>query len=116
MPGTIIYTSLFGSKHVAHERPVSRRSPLHDAASEGLAHVCRVLLDAKADVNAKDGRRDSCIRLFENVLLILRLISRSVPLHWSACNGHVDACKVLLDAKADVNATDKKFDGLLCYF
>jgi hypothetical protein len=34
-------------------------------------------------------------------------------LHWSACNDHIDVCKVLLDAKADVNAKDDRYNFLI---
>ncbi len=92
-------------------------SPLHVAAVKGFADVCKVLLDAKADVDAQAARHDVCIRLFENVLLIFCRIScvpwgtgLQTPLHCSASNGHLDVCKVLLDAKANVNATDTEFD------
>jgi serine/threonine-protein phosphatase 6 regulatory ankyrin repeat subunit B len=59
--------------------------PLHVAATFGKTEVARLLLDHKADVNAKlkDGQR---------------------PLHFAAREGHLDVVKLLLDNGADLNA------------
>jgi len=53
----------------------------------GHMEVCKLLVDCKADVMARDN---------EN----------TTALHLTSCNGHVEVCKFLVECKADVNATD----------
>ncbi len=63
---------------------ISRSTPFILSASEGHVEACKLLISARADVNARHG-----------LSLIL-----------SAYNGHVEVCKLLISARADVNATD----------
>lgn len=73
----------------APANPVSGRGPLHAAAETGLPlEVAHVLLEAGADVNAREGRR------------------KLTPLHCAAALACVDAVRILLANGADVNATD----------
>ena len=60
---------------------------LHDLASVGYVDRVRQLVDAGADVNAKDN-------------------NGWTPLRWAASEGHADAARLLVDAGADVNAKD----------
>eukprot|EP00435_Cladocopium_sp_Y103_P033054 s3074_g8.t1 len=63
---------------------------LHRAALRGHAEICRVLLAAKAEVDARtysDG---------------------NTPLHLAAFNGHVEVVKLLLEARASVIVEDNK--------
>ena len=62
---------------------VTSGSGLHLAASEGHLHCCRVLLDAGADVDAKDGR--GC-----------------TPLMYASRTEHVEVIELLLCRGADV--------------
>ena len=41
--------------------------------------------------------------VFEVVILFLR----NSPLHWSSFEGHLEVCKCLIAAQADVNATTR---------
>jgi hypothetical protein len=42
--------------------------------------------------------------VFENLLLIFCSSVQRTALHWAAFQGHVEACQLLISAKADVNA------------
>ena len=53
----------------------------------GHMEVCKLLVECKADVMARDN---------EN----------TTALHLTSCKGHVEVCKFLVECKADVNATD----------
>ena len=87
---------------------------LHLAAKKGDMEACQLLIDAKADVNATD----ECAFVFEicclfcvvlcfwNLLLIFCSSGRCTTLHRAVSKGHAQACQLLIDAKADVNATD----------
>ena len=50
--------------------------------------MAKALIDAGADIHAKDGRG-------------------ATPLHIAASNGHADMAKALIDAGADIHAKDK---------
>jgi len=63
------------------------QTPLHIAAFNDRMDVAKVLLAAKADVNAKAK-------------------NGSTPLHLAAAKGNKDMVELLLDNKADVNAVD----------
>ncbi len=41
-------------------------------------------------------------------------ISQNTPLIWSAYNGRVEVCKLLISARADVNARDNQYLPLPC--
>ncbi len=62
-------------------------SPLHEAAYEGHAKACIILISNDADVNAKDNNGIS-------------------PLTKAAENGHAKVCTTLISNGADVNAKD----------
>ena len=62
--------------------------PVHLAARRGQGKVLQILLQAGADVDAPQ------IRV------------QASPLQYAATGGYVEAVRVLLDAKANVNATD----------
>ena len=61
-------------------------TPLHDAADKGHEAVTRALVEAGADVNAKE------------------YWMQRTPLHVAARNGHEAATSALLKGGADVNA------------
>jgi ankyrin repeat protein len=67
----------------------SGQTPLSRAALSGYLGVARFLLDAKADVNARD-------------------YDGSTPLHRATEAGHRAMVELLLDRGAEVNARDKK--------
>ena len=81
-------------------------TPLHASASCGHFEICRLLLEWKADVTAKDGSVDYGWGLGPTVGL-------RTPLHYSAQFGHFEICRLLLDSKADVAAKDDQYVGRL---
>ena len=64
-------------------------TPLHYAAMEGYTDSVNVLLEAGADVNAREG------------------FIGNTPLHNAASCGHEEISKTLIRAGADVNAKNK---------
>jgi ankyrin repeat domain-containing protein 50 len=100
----------------------SRRfTPLHMSSYNGHRTIVRLLLEAKADVDAKDsfGRRTALHWAAENgheavVRLLLEVkadvdakdIERGTALHRAALNGHEAVVRLLLEVKADVDAKD----------
>jgi ankyrin repeat protein len=60
-------------------------TPLFSAVWEGDTEAVRLLIDAKANVNAKQ-------------------TSGATPLWWAAEHGHTEIVRLLIEAKADVNA------------
>jgi hypothetical protein len=86
-------------------RSISLRSALHWSAYRSHTEVSELLLSANADVNARcQGYHPYLCPCFTIDLLIPFPISDFTPLHRSALNEHVDVCKLLLSANADVNA------------
>jgi len=83
-----------------------------------IFETCRLLLDSKADVAAKDSRfcRRSWFCCFAVTLSFcnpncLLFYSGQTPLHRSAQLsrfGHFETCRLLLDSKADINAEDEE--------
>jgi hypothetical protein len=47
------------------------------------------------------------------VYLCLVLCSNRTPLHLSAESGHVEMCRLLVSLKADINATNLRYQGPL---
>jgi ankyrin repeat protein len=60
---------------------------LHDASDGGKAEVIQLLLQHKANVNARGTSRD-----------------KTTPLHWASFRGHSTVAQLLLEHNADVNA------------
>lgn len=65
------------------------RTPLFYAAASGSVGVARVLLEAGADPNARERRKE-----YSDVL-------DHTPLHYAASNGHLEVIKALLEHGAD---------------
>ncbi len=88
-------------------------TPLHLSAFNGHIDLCRLLLEFKADVNAKDIKYapppllslfffsfELCLRM----LILLLFFSRETPLHCCVFIGDFDTTRLLLEFNADVNA------------
>ena len=68
-------------------------TPLHVAAHRGYLDIVRLLVDAGADVNAKEGN-----------------YSKSTPLHWAAKEGNLQVVKLLVESGAELNIKDNWFN------
>ena len=66
-----------------------KSTPLHFAAHRGYLNIVTLLLDAGADVNAKEGN-----------------YSQSTPLHWAATGGHLEVVKLLVEHGAKLDLRD----------
>ena len=64
-------------------------TPIHYAAHRGYIDIVRLLLDAGADVNAKEGN-----------------YSKSTPLHWAATGGHLAVTQLLVEHGAKLDVKD----------
>jgi ankyrin repeat protein len=86
--GDLIQVKKFISENpnLVHSRTLMGDTPLILAVESGNSNVVAVLIEAGADVNAKDD-------------------SRITPLHWAAFYGRVTIAEMLLKAGADINAT-----------
>ncbi|XP_077997100.1 uncharacterized protein LOC144450371 [Glandiceps talaboti] len=62
---------------------------LHHGAALGHLDICKLLLEAGAQVNA-----------------VSTTLNKRTSLHYGAEEGHLDICKLLLEAGAQVNAAD----------
>ncbi len=62
---------------------------LHKASRYGHKEIARMLIDAGADINIKDG-------------------DGWTPLHWASNNSQIEITKMLIDAGADENVQDNK--------
>ncbi|KAL7637921.1 UNVERIFIED_CONTAM: hypothetical protein RMT77_011534 [Armadillidium vulgare] len=102
-------------------------SPLHLASSNGRTEVVQVLLQASADVEARNtllwtpldcasanGHLDVCKLLIENNAPLDPLDkTKTTPLQLAAQNGHTEVIKLLIEKGASVAATDSTFRNAL---
>ena len=103
--------------------PNTGRTPLAEAALHGNAWAVKTLLEAKADVNAKDtnGRSPLMIALEHHhqslVLLLLRNGTEidaqnddgESALHYAVGNGNLEATKALLERKPLLHRSSEKY-------
>ncbi|XP_077997098.1 uncharacterized protein LOC144450368 [Glandiceps talaboti] len=78
------------------ERDWDRKTSLHYGAENGHLDICKLLLEAGAQVNAANDLNQT-------------------SLHFGAMEGHFDSCKLLLEAGAQVNAADDENKTSLHY-
>ena len=109
------------------EKPIRSITALHWAAWSWHTEVVKVLLDNKADLNARrtddgatalhtaaySGHREIVKLLLDNKADVnaRRTNDDATPLYFAAQNGHTDVVKVLIDNKADVNARSPRYFG-----
>jgi hypothetical protein len=48
----------------------------------------------------------NCRELFLRKFILLLFFSQQTPLHWSACGGHLEITRLLLQCNADIEAKD----------
>ncbi len=83
------------------------RTALHHAALYGNRRIVRSLVDADADVNARDigcavcARGESAVECAGGAPAAVCLPCRSTPLHWAAGKGHSSCVAELLLRGAD---------------
>jgi hypothetical protein len=84
----------------------SKESPAH-----AKTEICKLLLLANADVNAKDEMKYvACVcKSFWSMTIDILPTSDETVLHYSAGIGNIEECKLLLIAKADVNARSDRW-------
>ena len=68
-------------------------TPLHFAAHRGYLDIVKLLLDAGANVNAKEGN-----------------YSKSTTLHWAAKEGHLQVVRLLVESGAKIDVKDNWFN------
>jgi ankyrin repeat protein len=77
------------------------QTPLHHASWTGHTEVAKVLVDKRADINAKSVYS---ARLSRTSLIIHTDKDGQTPLHHASWKGHTEVAKVLVDKGADINA------------
>jgi ankyrin repeat protein/GTPase Era involved in 16S rRNA processing len=91
---------------------------LHDASWNGHVELITILLDQKADIEAKDNTGNTLLHdasCLGHVELVTRLLDRKAeieakndygytPLHYACSKGYVEVVTLLLDRKADIEA------------
>jgi hypothetical protein len=86
------------------------RTLLHWSAELGHACVSHLLIRSRADVNAMDGWARTSRPLSRARIRSLTLFCNRggrTALFFSATNGHIGICHLLIDSRADVNAKNK---------
>lgn len=79
---------LYYDADVDHQNKI-QATALFNSASQRNAKVCELLLAANANPNHKERRKHDC------------------PLSYAALYGHIDVCRILLSASAEVDAENK---------
>lgn len=103
-------------------RAQGQNTALHYAARGGFAAICEALLDAGANVNMANAPRGvrtqmrqrrhcrGALTPWRRAVMTRRCVARAqgckAPLLTAAMEGHLDACKVLLERGANVNGED----------
>jgi ankyrin repeat protein len=83
---------------------------LHCAAQYGRLGVIQVLLSAGAEVDSKDKSApttEKTVVKFKYYSLMFFRWNGWTALHWAANNGHLDSCRLLVEARADLSPRDR---------
>jgi len=99
------------------------KTPLHLAALSHNVNVVKRLLEAGAEIDAKDRKRHTALHdaaLRGNVDIMLELlkvhgveknavdVNRETPLHFATANGRISAVKLLKNAGSDLSIRNKR--------
>ena len=87
-----------------------RWSPLRQSSERGHLEVCKYLISAQADVGTEvELPPRGTMRMFIHNNALFRLVCKVIirflresPLHWASERGHLNVCKYLISAHADV--------------
>lgn len=101
------------------EHSVSRMSPLHMAAQDGLTELVRLMIAKGARVNARDNAGNTALHYAPGADIAQFLLSNgadvnvksrsgSTPLHYAAGRGQVDLVQLLIDNRAAIDPKDKR--------
>lgn len=88
---------------------LSGRTLLSTAAEFGHDEVAKLLLDAKADPNAKDSMgsaQEEKPPFGDEWKRIMASSQERTPLFWAVCEGHYETVEILADAGGNVNVVD----------
>ena len=121
------HSSIVGELIKAPHRNLNVRNengdtPLNVAADNGRAASARLLIDAGADINISDNKQRTALHMaadlgYDDILrtlidapdvnLNLRTETGHTPLHAAANNGRAASARLLIDAGANINISDK---------
>lgn len=85
----VVHTLLWKHPNLVDRKDFSKRTPLHEAATYGQAHIAQMLLHGGASIDSQD-------------------LEGLTPLHIAVKQESVEVVKCLLDRKADANILSKK--------
>jgi ankyrin repeat protein len=90
---------------------------LHLSSIQGHAETCKLLVELKSDINARDHRCNLCgfqnlhiESAFENDFSLLYFYSQKTALHLCVENDQVEVFRLLLAANANVDARDVEYE------
>ena len=122
-PSIIVVQTLIDAGAGMDSTDGNGRTPLHSACVKGNIAIVKMLVRAGAEVCVADNARDTCLNIAaakghtETVRYLVGLpevdvnhqgFNNPTVLHSAVCNGHIHMAQVLIDAGADVEATDEK--------
>lgn len=101
---------LLAARACATSQGERRQTPLHAAVQRGCNSIVALLVQANADVHARDADPDHDPRFSSTTFKDQQPDGHRTPLHYAAELGNVVAAQLLLESSADVNARDAKLE------